>query len=134
MAKSPTAEDWVPAVCTLPTVEQPLRLAEFDAFFRTAVQRRSARTTTLDLVILPESEGFARDLAERETSLLFLLRFDFDPAERMVWRCGSAFQQATSMSSTLSTAGYPLSLGVKAVKRRCLRTDYAAARSPMLPG
>lgn len=79
MAKAPTATDWAPAACTLPTVEQPLRLAEFDEFFRTAV-RRSTRTSTtrLDLVILPESEATARDLAERETSCCSF--FDFDAA------------------------------------------------------
>ena len=26
-------DDWVPAACTLPTVEQPLRRAEFDDLF-----------------------------------------------------------------------------------------------------
>lgn len=29
---------WVPQSCTLPTVEQPLRVAEFDALFATAVR------------------------------------------------------------------------------------------------
>ncbi|MGW3614623.1 hypothetical protein ACWD6N_33130 [Micromonospora sp. NPDC005163] len=28
---------WVPQACTLPTVEQPLRLAEFDDLFASAV-------------------------------------------------------------------------------------------------
>ena len=26
-------DDWVPAACTLPTTEQPLRRAEFDGLF-----------------------------------------------------------------------------------------------------
>jgi hypothetical protein len=30
--------DWVPAACTLPTAEQPLRVAEFDDLFATSVR------------------------------------------------------------------------------------------------
>jgi hypothetical protein len=30
-------ESWVPRSCTLPTVEQPLRAAEFDAVFVTTI-------------------------------------------------------------------------------------------------
>lgn len=82
MAKPGVADDWAaPAACTLPTVEQPLRLAEFDVFFRAAV-RRSIRTSTirLDLVILGEFEATARDLADRETGCCSFFRFDFRPA------------------------------------------------------
>jgi hypothetical protein len=88
MAKTPTAEDWAPASCTLPTVEQPLRLAEFDAFFRGAV-RRSTRpsATRLDLVILRESGAAARDLAERETRCCSLFCFKYDDvADGLVMR------------------------------------------------
>jgi hypothetical protein len=79
MTKRLTAENWAPASCTLPIVEQPLRLAEFDDFFRSAVLR-STRTsaTQLDLVIVPESEATARDLADRETRCCSLFGFTFD--------------------------------------------------------
>ena len=90
MTKAPTAEDWVPASCTLPTVEQPLRLAEFDDFFRAAV-RRSTRTwtTRLDLVVLAESEATARELATRETSCCSFFRFDFEhAADGLLMRIG----------------------------------------------
>src|SRR5690606_9500009 len=30
---------WAPSACTLPTVERPLRVSEFDAFFAGAVRR-----------------------------------------------------------------------------------------------
>ena len=81
MAKPSTADDWVPAACTLPTVEQPLRLAEFDEFFRAAVQRSIRTSTTrLDLVIVGEFEATARDLAERESSCCSFFRFNFHPA------------------------------------------------------
>jgi hypothetical protein len=74
-------QDWVPAACTLPTIEQPLRLAEFEVLFRGAV-RRSIRTsaTRLSLVILGEFEATARDLAERETGCCSFFRFDFHSA------------------------------------------------------
>ncbi len=36
--KTPVVDQsWVPDACTLPTVEQPLRLKEFDDLFRDAV-------------------------------------------------------------------------------------------------
>jgi hypothetical protein len=81
MAKPGIAGDWLPAACTLPTGEQPLRLAEFDAFFRAAV-RGSIRTSTtrLDLVIFGEFEASARDLAELENSCCSFFCFDFHPA------------------------------------------------------
>jgi hypothetical protein len=90
MATTPTAEDWQPASCTLPTVRQPLRLAEFDEFFGAAV-RRSTRisTTPLDLVISPESEATGRDLAQRESSCCSFFRFEFDHAHNdLVMRIG----------------------------------------------
>lgn len=79
MSKSPTAEDWVAGSCTLPTVEQPLRLAEFDDLLRSAL-RRSIRTsaTRLDLVISRDGEATSRDLAARETSCCSFFRFTFD--------------------------------------------------------
>jgi hypothetical protein len=36
----------VPDACTLPTAEQPLRLAEFDELFATAVRRVDTVSTT----------------------------------------------------------------------------------------
>lgn len=83
-------QDWVPAACTLPTVEQPLRQAEFDAFFRGAV-RQSIRTSTtrLDLLIPAQFEATARDLAERETNCCSFFRFDFHPtADGLVMSIG----------------------------------------------
>jgi hypothetical protein len=81
MAKPGIADDWVPAACTLPTAEQPLRLAEFDVFFRAAMRRWIRTSTTgLDLVIRGEFEATARDLAERESSCCSFFCFDFHPA------------------------------------------------------
>ena len=82
MATKITSKDWVPAVCTLPVVEQPLRVAEFDEFFRAAL-RGSIRigTTRLELVILRECEATAHDLAESETSCCSFFGFDFETGE-----------------------------------------------------
>lgn len=70
--------DWVPDACTLPTAEQPLRLAEFDALF-TASVRGGERLTPKHLrVTLAGGEELAdavRDLAERETQCCSFFTF-----------------------------------------------------------
>jgi hypothetical protein len=82
MTKTSSANGWVPSACTLPTVEQPLRVAEFDTLFRTGVHEATrTRRTHLELVISPESEASARDLAGRETSCCSFFEFAFEPAE-----------------------------------------------------
>ena len=71
---------WVPSVCALPTVEQPLRLAEFDDLFRSAVHRATrTQGTRLDLVIAATSEASARDLADRESACCSFFQFSFAP-------------------------------------------------------
>ena len=73
---------WVPESCTLPTAEQPFRVAEFDALFRRSVQRSDRRDDTrLDLVISPDAESTARDLAQRETECCSFFRFEFEHAD-----------------------------------------------------
>lgn len=69
---------WVPEACTLPTVEQPLRLAEFDALFATvtAVERRSATCATLTLSGEPGLAVRAQELADRETACCSFFGFD----------------------------------------------------------
>jgi hypothetical protein len=61
-------ETWVPQACTLPTVEQPLRRAEFDELFAAArkVSRRDDTTLVLELEPTPETAAKAADLAMRE--------------------------------------------------------------------
>jgi hypothetical protein len=73
---------WVPEACTLPTVERPLRLAEFDDLFTTALraqQRQSATTLSWDLD--PAAEATARDLTERESSCCSFFVFTFHPGD-----------------------------------------------------
>ncbi len=77
----PDSITWAPASCTLPTVEQPLREAEFDSLFAesvTTIERPAP--TTLDLTILSTAEAAARDLTTREVSCCNFFTFNFHPA------------------------------------------------------
>jgi hypothetical protein len=67
---------WAPQACTLPTAEQPMRVAEFGALFTTAllaVYRRSA--TSLCLVLDSRSEARVRDLVARESQCCSVFAF-----------------------------------------------------------
>jgi hypothetical protein len=70
---------WVPEACTLPTVEQPLRVVEFDNLFASAV-RQSDRVARTGLRIhLPPGDrtvATARELAARETACCSFFAFD----------------------------------------------------------
>ncbi|MGH3762454.1 hypothetical protein [Actinophytocola sp.] len=69
---------WVPHSCTLPTVERPLRVAEFDELLATAV-RRVARPEpgrlSLELEPTPEVAATAAGLAARETACCSFFTF-----------------------------------------------------------
>ncbi len=72
----------MPDSCTLPTVEQPVRLAEFDRFFAEAVRAvRRPDPARLELVVDPAAEPVTRDLAARESSCCSVFTFDFDSSE-----------------------------------------------------
>ena len=106
------ADDWTPAACTLPTAEQPLRLAEFDALFATALRRvdRPAPTRlTLTLAAAPGRTEAVRDLAARETACCSFFTFDL-------------------------TAGDPLRLDVSVPAAHRSVLDALAARAAQLAG
>lgn len=68
----------VPDACTLPTAERPLRLAEFDDLFATAVRRVDSIGTTHARLHLTGPAGLAarvRDLAARETECCSFFTF-----------------------------------------------------------
>src|SRR5689334_7657995 len=67
---------WTSA-CTLPTVERPVRLAEFDALFADAVRsvRREAGQLRLHLTGPEGLRERVRDLAERETACCSFFSF-----------------------------------------------------------
>lgn len=60
---------WVPQACTLPTAEQPLRVAEFDRLFSSAVavDRPAPDRLTVVLTGGRDVANVARDLVARET-------------------------------------------------------------------
>ncbi|MBY8873979.1 hypothetical protein K7640_19305 [Micromonospora sp. PLK6-60] len=74
-----TDDAWVPDSCALPTAERPLRLAEFDQFFRDSVRgvdRRSGRHLRLWLAGDGQVEEAARELTARESSCCSFFAFD----------------------------------------------------------
>lgn len=68
---------WVPDTCTLPTAQQPLRVAEFDHLFRTAVRATQRRSPgRLRLFVDGAAEAEVRDLVRRETECCSFFTFD----------------------------------------------------------
>ncbi len=68
----------VPDACTLPTVEQPLRLAEFDTLFSTAVHTVETLDPTHARMRLTGPAGLGatvRDLTARETACCSFFSF-----------------------------------------------------------
>jgi hypothetical protein len=77
-----TSDDqaWVPEACTLPTVERPLRLAEFDDLFAAALRAQQRLSpTSLRWRLDPAAEATARDLTMRESSCCSFFSFTFAP-------------------------------------------------------
>lgn len=65
---------WVPDACTLPTAEQPLRVAEFDDLL-TAVRDVRRPTPTALTLLLDADPALVRDLTRRESECCSF--FDF---------------------------------------------------------
>ena len=75
---------WAPAACTLPTAEQPLRLAEFDDLFArhvAEVRREDPTHLRLELTGGPEVAATAASLAARETQCCGFFAFELDIAD-----------------------------------------------------
>jgi hypothetical protein len=73
----------VPDACTLPTAQQPPRLAEFDTLFITAVVAVETVSATHTRLRLAGPAGLAatvRDLAARETACCSFFTFTVTPA------------------------------------------------------
>lgn len=68
-------QEWVPAACTLPTAEQPLRVAEFDALFATATNTERVAPGELRFALPPDVAGTAATLAARETECCSFFTF-----------------------------------------------------------
>ncbi|KAA9378358.1 hypothetical protein F5972_15960 [Microbispora cellulosiformans] len=71
-------QGWAPPACTLPTAEQPLRVAEFDALFAEtvrAVQREERERLRLELRSSPEHAARAAELTARENGCCSFFTF-----------------------------------------------------------
>ena len=67
---------WVPEACTLPMVDQPLRLSEFDDLFATSLRGLSrVSPTLLRWLVDPTAEETVRDLTARETECCSFFTF-----------------------------------------------------------
>ncbi|MFC5031683.1 hypothetical protein C8250_007245 [Streptomyces sp. So13.3] len=78
---------WVPQSCTLPTEEQPLRVAEWDALFSerlTKVSRPQPLRLRLDLAAGPGTEERIRDLVARESGCCSFFTFTTIPGEDLI--------------------------------------------------
>ena len=71
---------WVPDACTLPTVERPLRVAEFDDLVAVVQRTTRPQPGRLDLVMPRDAEAMARRLAELESECCSFFAFAFEPA------------------------------------------------------
>ena len=73
---------WVPQVCTLPTVERPLRLQEFDEVFSTVLRgQERVSPHVLRWVFDPAAEATLRDLTARESECCSFFDFGFASAD-----------------------------------------------------
>lgn len=76
MGMSSDDQTWVPEACTLPSVQRPLRLAEFDDLFTTALREQQRLSPThLRWRLDPSAEATARDLTDRESSCCSFFTF-----------------------------------------------------------
>ncbi len=84
MQGRPVHESWIPAACTLPTAERPLRVAAFDALFAEAVTEVSpSGPGRIRLALRPEPQIAARvaELTVRETGCCSLFTFTLTAAD-----------------------------------------------------
>ena len=68
---------WAPEACTLPLLERPLRLSEFDMLFAHGLRAQERLSpTVLRWTLDPMAESTARYLAARETACCSFFTFD----------------------------------------------------------
>jgi hypothetical protein len=118
----PAPADWVPVeTCTLPTAEQPLRVAEFDTLFAAslrAVEHPAAAATRARLLLAGDADlpGRVQRLADAETACCSFFTFTLTPL-------------AVDSSADLSGA---LSGDVDAAAVVALDVEVSAARADAL--
>lgn len=78
MTTETSGPGWAPSVCTLPTAQRPLRVAEFDDLFATALLRVERLAPTRARLTLAGDDGSAAtvaDLTARETACCAFFAF-----------------------------------------------------------
>lgn len=98
-------DDWVPAACTLPTVEQPLRRAEFDDLFAhdaLSVAQKSSQQLRLELRADPNVAARAAGLAVKETGCCSFFTFELTLTEGRVTLTISAASAHKSVPDALA--------------------------------
>lgn len=76
-----TDSGWVPEACMLPTIEQPVRVAEFDDLFALALRDvQRPEPARLRLILDPTVEASARDLVARESECCSFFTFTISRA------------------------------------------------------
>lgn len=77
---------WVPSACTLPTPEQPLRLAEFDELFTAVreVHRTAPDRLRLKLADSPGRKEAVQDLVARETLCCSFFTFTVNDQDGLI--------------------------------------------------
>jgi hypothetical protein len=76
-------DSFVPADCTLPSEQQPLRVAEFGELFRYVSDVRRVDATAAELTLPGDQVDRARELIRRESACCSFFEFgvsDGDPA------------------------------------------------------
>jgi hypothetical protein len=85
LGNDPASADWVPVdACTLPTVEQPLRVAEFDELFASALrglERPDAQRARLVLTGDQMLPAHVQRLVDAESSCCSFFTFTVDQLE-----------------------------------------------------
>ncbi|AVT40266.1 hypothetical protein [Plantactinospora sp. BB1] len=100
---------WVPAACTLPTAEQPARLAEFDRVLGTAVRsvrRVEPNRLRLELTPTPQVASRVADLMMRESGCCSFFTFRLDVAGgRLCWDVGVPAGQVAVLDALAARVG-----------------------------
>ena len=101
-----------PEVCTLPTAERPLRVAEFERLFTEGLrgQLRVSRVA-LRWFLDPGWEAYARDLAAKESACCTFFSFTITPSSGAAGRSSAS----STGSSVVSSKGAPAGSSVEVV-------------------
>ncbi|HEX4216015.1 MAG TPA: hypothetical protein VIA06_22065 [Candidatus Dormibacteraeota bacterium] len=97
-------ETWVPDACTLPTVEQPLRVAEFGSLVASSLRGlEHPSATRLELTLAEEAAPIAADLTARESACCSFFRFDLVPVPGAVRLVIEVPEAQTAVLDALAT-------------------------------